>query len=117
MNHFAEIDTITNVVMRVIVCDTQEWCEKNLGGTWVKTYNNIENKNYAGIGYIYYPEYQNFSPPKPYSSWILNSNLNWESPIPYPNDGRNYKWDENTNTWIEKCCNSCYNGNNCETNL
>ncbi len=41
-----------------------------------------------------------FIPPQPYSSWILNEqNCNWESPIPYPNDGNIYNWDETTQSW------------------
>ncbi len=39
--------------------------------------------------------------PKPYSDWILNeTSCCWESPVPYPNDGKNYYWDENNHTWV-----------------
>jgi hypothetical protein len=52
MAHFAEI--IDGKVARVIVAHTQEWCEKNLGGTWVQTsYTGSIRGKYAGIGDTY----------------------------------------------------------------
>ena len=57
-------------------------------------------KNYAGIGYYYDEIRDAFIPPKPYPSWILNEDsCIWESPIPYPNDGNNYIWNEETGKW------------------
>ena len=57
-------------------------------------------KNYAGIGYYYDETRDAFIPPKPYPSWILNQDsCIWESPIPYPNDGNNYTWNEDTGNW------------------
>jgi hypothetical protein len=57
-------------------------------------------KNYAGIGYYYDEERDAFIPPKPFPSWILNEfSCLWESPIPYPNDGNIYEWNEDTQTW------------------
>lgn len=57
-------------------------------------------KNYAGIGYFYDAERDAFIPPQPYSSWLLNeSSCIWEAPIPCPDDGEMYLWDENTQTW------------------
>ena len=42
-----------------------------------------------------------FWPPRPYNSWIKNEELNeWESPIPYPQDGEYYTWDEPTTSWL-----------------
>jgi hypothetical protein len=57
-------------------------------------------KNYAGIGYTYDEQRDAFIPPKPFPSWVLNefSSL-WESPIPYPNDGNMYIWNESTQSW------------------
>jgi hypothetical protein len=38
---------------------------------------------------------------KPYPSWILNtSTYLWEAPVPYPNDGKEYYWDEATQSWV-----------------
>lgn len=53
MSHFAEIDK-DGKVLRVIVSDTQEWCEQRLGGTWVQTsYTASIRGKYAGIGDTY----------------------------------------------------------------
>jgi hypothetical protein len=32
---------------------------------------------------------------------VLNSQWNWESPIPYPEDGLEYQWSEEDLNWIE----------------
>ena len=60
--YFAEIkfnyDTGKWVTQRVIVADSQEWCEENLGGDWVETYMG---NNYASIGAIYNPATETFS--------------------------------------------------------
>lgn len=57
-------------------------------------------KNYAGIGYIYDEQRDAFIPPKPFPSWVLNEfSCLWESPIPYPNDGNYYDWNEENQSW------------------
>ena len=59
-------------------------------------------KNYAGIGYTYDDVIDGFIPPKPYPSWLLNTTTGlWDSPVPYPNDGKRYEWDEDTQSWVE----------------
>jgi len=59
-------------------------------------------KNYAGIGYYYDSIRDAFIPPKPFPSWILNEQTClWQSPIPYPNDGKMYQWNEETGNWEE----------------
>jgi hypothetical protein len=59
-------------------------------------------KNYAGIGYYYDSIRDAFIPPKPYPSWTLNEeSCLWQSPIPYPNDGKMYNWNEETGNWEE----------------
>lgn len=61
--------------------------------------------NYAEIDGSYSEELDAFLPPKPYPSWILNTQIfAWEAPIPEPVDdvfGINYyRWDEDTLSWI-----------------
>lgn len=57
-------------------------------------------KNYAGIGYTYDPDRDAFIPPKFYSSWILNDQTClWDAPVPMPQDGQRYEWDEATTSW------------------
>jgi len=58
-------------------------------------------KNYAGIGYTYDDQRDAFIPPKPFPSWVLDEfTCLWDSPIPYPNDGNMYYWDEDTISWV-----------------
>lgn len=58
-------------------------------------------KNYAGIGFYYDEQRDAFIPPKFYNSWVLNEQTCiWISPIEYPKDGNNYKWNEEILNWI-----------------
>jgi hypothetical protein len=114
--HFAEINS-ENEVIRVIVVandelldgngDEQEslgatFCNTLFGGTWKQTsYNGNIRKNYAGIGFTYDSTRDAFIPPKPYASWILDeTTCRWEAPIPHPDDGQMYSWDEASGAWI-----------------
>lgn len=57
-------------------------------------------KNYAGIGYYYDSIRDAFISPKPFPSWTLNEDTClWESPVPYPNDGNRYMWNEDILNW------------------
>jgi len=96
MSYFAEIKD--DKVLRVIVCDTKEWCEKNLGGEWVETFMDTD-KNYAGIGHSYDKVKENFISKKPYDSWVLDDKDIWKAPIDRPKDGKLYTWDEDTTNW------------------
>lgn len=50
MAHFAQLDS-NNKVINVIVADSLEWCEENLGGTWIQTsYNASNGIKFAGVG-------------------------------------------------------------------
>ena len=117
MAHFAQLDE-NNVVLQVIVVSNSDcldsngqeseqagiaFCQSLLGGNWKQTsYNGNIRKNYAGIGYTYDQQRDAFIPPKPYASWILNEQTClWNSPIPYPTDGKYYYWDEAAQSWIE----------------
>ena len=57
-------------------------------------------KNHAGIGDTYDEERDAFIPPKNYPSWTLNEDTcRWEAPVAYPDDGKDYKWNEETTSW------------------
>jgi hypothetical protein len=70
-------------------------------GEWKQTsYNGSFRKNYAGIGYTYDPDRDAFIPPKPFDSWVLEEDTClWNPPIPYPEDGKPYDWNEETQSW------------------
>jgi hypothetical protein len=57
-------------------------------------------KNYAGVGHTYDLQRDAFIPPKLFNSWILDENTcNWKSPIPFPQDGNQYRWNETILNW------------------
>ena len=70
---------------------------------WKQTsYNGNFRKNLAGIGYTYDSTLDAFIAPKPYPSWLLNTNTcQWQAPVPYPTDGKIYYWNEETQSWVE----------------
>ena len=40
---------------------------------------------------------------QPFASWIGDiETMSWESPMPYPNDGDEYYWNEPTIAWIKR---------------
>jgi hypothetical protein len=118
MSHFAQVKN--GLVQRVIVAeqefiktlpDSSDWIQTSYNTRGGVHYNPNTNepdggiplrKNYAGIGYIYNTQLDAFIPPQPFESWTVNtvSGL-WESPIPYPTDGKKYTWNEPTQTWSE----------------
>ena len=56
--------------------------------------------NYAGPGFQYIEDLDAFVEPKPFNSWALNEEtFLWEPPIPYPEDGKPHKWNEESQTW------------------
>ncbi len=103
MAHFAEIDA-NNIVTRVLVFDdnyTNSDCTTLLGGDWIQTsYNNNIRKNYAGIGYTYDSNLDAFIAPKPFNSWVLDTDTcRWEAPIEQPEG--DYTWNEDKLIWEE----------------
>lgn len=118
MAHFAELNN-NDVVLRVIVVSNSDtmhngvedeatgiaFCKKLFGTNtkWAQTsyYNNFRVR-YAGIGYSFDRQRDAFIPPKPYPSWLLDSSIcDWYAPVPYPNDGARYVWNEATLSWIK----------------
>ena len=68
---------------------------------WKQTsYNATIRKNFAGIGYKYDPTRDAFIPPQPFTSWTLDEQTcQWNPPISYPTDDRQYFWDEELKEW------------------
>lgn len=116
MAHFAKLDqnnivlAVHVVVNDVIIVDGQESEQVGIDFLtqlhgypyWKQTsYNATFRKHYAGIGYTYDETLDAFIPPQPYTSWTLNTtSCLWQSPIPYPDDGHMYKWDDDTLSWV-----------------
>jgi hypothetical protein len=103
MSHFAKINE-NNMVIQVITAE-QDFINSGVVGDsflWIQTsYNNNFRKQFATIGDTYDIVKNKFIKSKPYYSWILNANDDWESPVPYPDDDKRYEWDEETTNWKE----------------
>jgi len=120
MAHFAELNS-SNEVLRVIVVSNDD-VNANGGDqhadaeTFVTTivphstggvawkqcsYNHNFRKQYAGKGYTYNPSKDKFIADKPYPSWTLDSNDDWQAPVNKPNDGKRYSWNETDRKWEE----------------
>ena len=90
----------------------EDWYEDFRGLTCKRTsYNTRANThtnggtpfrgNYAGLGYTYDEDNDVFIPPKPYPSWTLSSNWEWEAPVNYPDSVNLHYWNENLGEWEE----------------
>jgi hypothetical protein len=108
MAHFAEVDENNIVTQVLVVPDEQEHRgqefladDLSLGGKWIQTsYSNKIRKHYAGIGYSYDEVADVFIAPQPFPSWTLDSNHDWQAPVPYPTDELMYNWDEEAQDWV-----------------
>ena len=111
MAHYAFLDE-NNIVTEVIVGRNENEVVGNVrnwekyygefrGQTCVRTsYNGNIRKNYAGIGFTYDAERDAFIAPKPYDSWLLvEETAQWAAPVPYPEDGLMYSWNEEIIDW------------------
>jgi hypothetical protein len=122
MAHFAQLDA-QNLVMQVIVVNNDvienlpfpesepvgvAFCQSLFGSdtNWAQTsYNANFRYNYAGAGCFFDVSVAPngaFIPPKPYPSWLLNTTtFRWQAPVPFPDDGNAYYWDEATQSWVQ----------------
>lgn len=124
MAHFAKLDKFNNVIF--VTKGRQEDDGKEIelsertGDTYKQTSYNTRagiyydpetnkpsanqlkafRKNYASIGYMYDKYRDAFIPPKEFNSWVLDEfSCTWIPPIPYPNDGLLYQWNEFILNW------------------
>ena len=110
MSHFAKVEN--GIVTEVLVIE-QDVIDTGLFGDpalFMQTSYNTHGgqhpngtplrKNYAGVGYTYDSVRDAFIPPRPFPSWLLNEDTClWDAPIPYPDDGQMYSWDEPSQSW------------------
>ena len=108
MAHYAYLDN-NNKVVAVTVgkdetelidgLDTETYYAQGTSYTVKRTsYNNNIRKQFAGIGYTYDAINDVFISPKPFASWTLDNNFDWQPPTPKPEG--NWSWDEDTLSWI-----------------
>jgi hypothetical protein len=111
MAHYAFLNS-DNVVIEVITgvnetelidgIDPETWYGEYRGMVCKRTsYNGNIRKQYAVFGYTYDAVADVFVAPRPYESWSLDENYDWQAPIDYPADGKRYSWDEANQVWVE----------------
>ena len=110
MKNFAQINA-DNKVVNIIQCDddaTESSCNNLFNGNFKETWlDGSQRQRYAQVDGSYDPQKDVFIKPKPYSSWVLDSNNEWQAPITYPNstawgtddDVYPILWDDNNQRW------------------
>ena len=131
MAHFAELNS-DNEVTRVVVIDNADtsdsdgnevesigvaFCQSLYGSdtNWKQaSYNHSMRVRFAGPGFKYDETLDAFIPPKPFPSWVLNTETkNWESPagpkpsltteeaaVGSPYEFGEYSWEEDSTSWV-----------------
>ena len=113
MAHFVILDK-NNIVTDAIVVSNEAildengieseaigiaFCKSLFGGNWIQTsYNGSIRGVFAGVGYSYNKEEDIFVCPQPFESWVRDGS-NWNPPIPKPDDGLKYQWNEENGLW------------------
>jgi hypothetical protein len=107
MAHYAKVNN--GIVERVIVAEAEffDTFVDDSPGEWIEVYpdaNSEANKryNFCGIGDNYNKTANALYAVKPYSSWVLNeTSYIWDCPVAYPDDDKEYSWNETDQTWDE----------------
>jgi len=124
MSHFAKIDDNNIVTFVTVGRQEDDGAEAELtartGDTYKQTSYNTRGGvhydpetgepsadqskalrfNYAGIGYTYDEDRDAFIPPKPFESWVLDeATCLWVAPVPMPEGGEDYTWNEENQSW------------------
>lgn len=108
--YFAEIDQ-NNVVLRVIVAD-KSFIDSGLVGNpsnWIETFIDGSSRTAASGGTY---DWQNdvFIHLQPFPSWALDSNFDWQPPVPKPEEvDKVYTWNEDDQSWDVSIDSSGYN--------
>ena len=117
MSHFAKVEN--RIVTQVIVAEQDFIDSGAVGNGWIQTSynthggvhydinNNPDNgnslrANYAGVGYIYDSVHDVFYASQPYPSWTISApTWIWQPPVAFPLDGKQYSWNEQSQSWLE----------------
>lgn len=101
MNSYAIIKD--NIVINVFVVDSQNdtfaqaICEEMLADSFIFI---SEHDRLPSARWVLNNE--RLEPAKPYPSWIFNEDtFSWHAPVPFPQNDKGYKWDEESLSWVE----------------
>lgn len=106
--HFAKMENnkiIDIVVLPVFSMDIKE--QEKIGIDYLSENTGYfdwlcvgAHKGFCAINGTYDEMLDRFIPPKINPSFVLNEEYVWVTPIPYPQDGKIYEWDEEKITWV-----------------
>ncbi len=85
MKNFVHVE---NGIVQNVSIGEDDWSAEG----WVQS-------DVAQIGWTYADGI--FTSPQPFPSWTLINNR-WTAPIPKPNDGKYYSWNEELQSWTER---------------
>jgi hypothetical protein len=110
MAHYAFLDE-NNIVTEVIagrnetevIDGISDW-EAYYGGIRGQvckrtSYHGNIRRRMAGIGFTYSEELDVFIEPKPFPSWTLDANGDWQAPIAKPDTDGLWEWNEESQEW------------------
>jgi hypothetical protein len=103
MSYYAKV--LNSKVIQVIKAEVDffNYFVDSSPGNWIETSYNTKNGTHYGLNGQPDQDIVNdvFYFTQPYPSWILNKTTwSWESPITFPNDNKEYLWDESTKSWV-----------------
>ena len=89
MNNYAQI--VDDLVVNVIVANAEFVAQSDL------VYVLLSR---GGIDWTYDSTANVFIAPQPYPSWTLDSNYNWQPPVPQPPMPPPTQWNEELQKWV-----------------
>jgi general stress protein 26 len=112
--YFAKLDSDNKVIKISSVADSIATTEQagidflnthfKTNDVWVQSSKDgTIRKNSAVKGYTYDSGRDAFIAPKPYDNWVFDEDTcRWIIPVSRPEDGKGYRWNQETGTWVEQ---------------
>jgi hypothetical protein len=78
-----------------------KYCEEHpeIEGSWAEI--GLPDVNTPGVNWYWNEEKETWSPPKPFSNWVLSDDNVWIPPLPKPTEEPkgNWYWHQEDNSW------------------
>ena len=101
MIKIAVLNSENTVINFVSVSDDDTSWEESSTRKEFRDDGSFFRKQNAKIGGSYDPIADEFVDAKPYPSWTLDSDNDWNAPVAKPSDDKLYFWNEGTTSWDE----------------
>lgn len=99
--NYAVVEKNTKVVINNIEWDGVSFLESSIIDNYdLIPWDDSTKGKPINLGDSYDDIHAGFKSPSPYPSWIFDATIwGWEAPIPYPEDGNSYTWNEELLQW------------------